>query len=231
MSMPLEFDAVPALQAVEVMGPDIDPERIRELQAVHLTHFPDHPHVADELAVACREGSFDPAVVVHQWLLLVNDEPAGEYIFHVNLRRGIALRHFLAMDQSARRQLPIRWLTAVTDRVQAIGERACRENGTALLAMMSEVSPAHLEGWRRLGYRTLDIGYREPRHGKHWAQFGEPEFFDMTPCLKLTEAGANVPIADVATAAASAFLIDHYRLPADNPTVVGVLARAAALPA
>lgn len=229
MSAPIAIEGVPALSAVDVMGDGATDERIAQITAVHLRHFPDHPHVAEEMERAAREGTFDPEVVVHQWLLISEDQPVGEYIFHVNTRRGIVLRHFLAVDQPVRKGLPIRWIAAITAAVQRQGELDMDPTGRPLLAMMSEVSPHHLEGWRRLGYRTLDIGYREPYHGKHWADFGAPDYFEMSPCVRVTDAGAALPISAVAEAAAQAFLIDHYRLPADDPTVAGILARAQAL--
>jgi hypothetical protein len=225
----LEIDGAGGLRRIDVLGPDVAQSRLAELQAVHLRHFPDHAHVTDEMAAAFESGSFDPEVVVHQWLLLLDDEPVGEYIFHVNTRRGIMLRHFLAVDQPARKRLPLRWLGNITALVQAQGEADASQGRTPLLAMMSEVKPSHLEGWRRLGYRTLEIGYLEPFHGKHWPDFGEPEFFEMTPCVKLTDEGAARPIGEVAAAAVYAFSVDHYRLPEDNATVLAMLERARAL--
>lgn len=229
MVQPFAIDGVPGLQVLELVQHDPDPERIRQLREVHLRHFPDHAHVVDEMELAIRTGTFDSAVVIHQWLLLIDGEPVGEYVFHVNTRRGIMLRHFLAIDQSARKQLPLRWLASLTATIESIGERDAADQGVSLIAMMSEIKPNHLEGWRRLGYRTFDIGYREPFHGKHWADFGEPTFFEMTPCVKLTPAGERLPITEVATAAVLAFLVDHYRLPEGNATVQEILARARAL--
>ena len=225
----LEIDGAGGLHRIDVLGPDVDEIRLAQLQEAHLRHFPEHAHVADEMAAAFAGGSFDPEVVVHQWLLLLDDEPVGEYIFHVNTRRGIMLRHFLAVDQPARKRLPLRWLSNITAQVQAQGEADSSKGRVPMLAMMSEVKPSHLEGWRRLGYRTLEIGYLEPLHGKHWADFGEPEFFEMTPCVKITDAGADRPIGEVAAAGVYAFSVDHYRLPEDNPTVVSMLKRARAL--
>lgn len=222
----VDIPGVEGLQAVDVMGASATDDRIEQLRAIHLSHFPDHPHVADEMEAAARTGSFDPEVAVHQWLLLLDGEPVGEYIFHVNTRRGVMLRHFLAVDQPARKRLPLRWISSITARVQEQGEADMASTGRPLVAMMSEVNPHHLEGWRRLGYRTLDIGYREPYHGKHWADFGQPTYFEMSPCVKLTPAGEALPINEVARAAALAFLIDHYQLPADDETVAGILARA-----
>ena len=229
--MPTGFDitGAPGLRGVDVMGPDADPGLLADLQAVHLRHFPDHPHIADEMADAVANGSFDSEVVVHQWLLTLDGEPVGEYIFHVNTRRGVMLRHFLAVDQPARKRLPLRWLGNITAQVQAQGEADSVGARSPLLLMMSEVKPSHLEGWRRLGYRTLEIGYLEPFHGKHWPDFGPPEFFEMTPCVKLTDEGASRPISEVAQAAVYAFSVDHYRLPADNATVLAMLERARAL--
>ena len=48
----------------------------------------------------------------------------------------------------------------------------------------------------------------------------------MVPNVKLTDAGQQRPLSEVIVAAVSAFLLDHYLLPSDEPTVAGILERA-----
>ena len=60
----LEIDGAGGLHRIDVLGPDVDDIRLAQLQDAHLRHFPEHAHVADEMAAAFAGGSFDPEVVV-----------------------------------------------------------------------------------------------------------------------------------------------------------------------
>ena len=213
----------------DVLHSDVQVEQLAQLQQVHRGHFPDHLHVAEEMALAWEHGSHDPEVVVHAWLITRSGQPVGEYIFHTNLRRGIVLRHFLAIDAAVRADFPRGWLSDLVAWVEAVGAADCAAHGRPFLGMTGEISAQYLPGWFRMGHRTMDVGYLEPYHGKHWAEYGEPVFFEMTPTLKVSDYGLTVPLSCVATAAVSAFLLDHYRLPPEHPVVAGILARAAAL--
>jgi hypothetical protein len=231
--VPLE--GVPALRVLDVVPP-VRVERLRQLQDIHARHFPDYLHVVDELEQDWRDGAADPAVVVHQLLLLHEDEPVGEFIVHTNLRRGIVLRHYLAVDEPARPLLRPGWVTHLVDAVAELGRRDAAAAARPLLAMTSEVQEHHLAGWRRLGHRPLDIGYAEPRWGKHWRDHGPVQMLPITPVVALLPDGrvrpdgSPRPFAEVAHAGVTAFLVDHYRLPPDHPEVAAILARAAALP-
>lgn len=218
------------LTVTEAMSDQAATASLDQLIALHLHHFPDHAHVSDELSLARQSGPPDPDVVIHAWLLGLADEPVGYVIFHTNLRRRVVLQHFVGMDEATREQLPFRWIKYVSDAVVATGEADAEAHGTALLGSMGENPPQHEAAWTRLGYRTIDVDYREPYHGMHWADFGPIAYFPMTAMVRLTDAGTEVPFATVATAAVSAFLLDHYRLPQDDPTVARILERAASLP-
>lgn len=226
---PQPLAGVPGVEVIDV-HPGVDVARLRELQAIHMRYFADHDHVPAEMEQAWAEGGFDPDIVVHQWLLLHEGTPAGEFIFHTNLRRGIVVRHFLAMDAEARAGLADDWARYLIAAAQRQSEADARDRGVDILALMSEIGPDEprlLAHWRDLGHVSApSLDYREPYHGKHWRDFGEPRFFAMVPNLKLTEAGLRHPLGDVMVAAVSAFLLDHYRLPAEDPTVSEILARA-----
>lgn len=221
--------SVPGIAIIDVL-PGADRRRLEQLQEIHREYFTGHEHVIAEMEQAWAEGEFDPDIVVHQWLLLHDGAPAGEFVFHTNLRRGIVARHFLAMDASVRQALPEGWAGGLIDAAQRQSEADASDRGVEILALMSEIDPAEprlLAHWRDLGHVSVpSIDYREPYHGKHWRDFGDPRFFAMIPNVKLTEAGRRRPPGVVMHAAVSAFLLDHYLLPGEDPTVAGILERA-----
>ena len=221
--------SIAGVAVIDVL-PGVDRRRLEQLQAIHTAYFAGHEHVLAEMEQAWAEGGFDPDIVVHQWLLLHDGDPSGEFIFHTNLRRGIVVRHFLAMDASVRKELAKGWAGDLIIAAQRQSERDARDRGVEILALMSEIAPDEprlLAHWRELGHVSVpSIDYREPYHGKDWRDFGEPRFFAMTPNVKLTEAGHRRPLGEVMHAAVSAFLLDHYLLPSDAPTVAGILERA-----
>ena len=218
------------LEVEEVIGVDAPRERLDELHRQFLLYFPDHSHVLDELTQAWEGQWPDAQVIVHAWLLELDGEAVGFAVVHTSLRRQILLQHFIGMDPDAGARLPLRWVGYFMDALRDVAARDCGDAGTVLLGQMGEHHEEHLRAWSRFGYRTLDVDYREPRHGRHWAEHGDPTFFPMTAQLRVTEAGSGLPFAAVATAALEAFLLDHYLLPPDEPTVERTLALAAALP-
>lgn len=222
-----EFQQATGLRVEDVMrAPD---GRLDDLVTELLRHFPEHAHVEEELRHV-RAGLWpDDEVLIHAWLLEVGDTPVGFTIFHTSLRRRVVLQHFVGMDPDAGRELPMRWVKHLADAVFEVGMRDCQQHGTTLLATLGENHPEHARTWERYGYTTLDIDYREPLHGRQWPEYGELRFFPMTPQIRVTDAGRGQTFADVVTAGITAFLLDHYGLPADEPTVVHTLALCAAL--
>jgi hypothetical protein len=223
---------VPGIDVVDVL-PGTDHTRLTQLQGIHALTFADHSHVLVEMEQAWSEGSFDPGIIVHQWLLLHEGEPVGEFVFHTNLRRAITVRHFLAMDKDVRAALPLGWAAQLVDAAQRQSEEDAQSRGIEIMALMSEIDPDQprlLAHWRRLGHVSVpSIDYREPYHGKHWRDAGPLAFFPMVPNIKITDAGLRRPLGDVVSAAVSAFLLDHYLLPADEPMVAGIIDRAHAV--
>lgn len=219
------------LEVEEVIAVGVPEDRLGFLIRELLRFFPEHAHVAGELAEAWEGDWPDDEVIIHAWLLEVAGEPVGFTIFHTSLRRQVILQHFVGIEPEARPHLPMRWIKDLADAVLAVGMRDCEERGTTLLATIGENQPEHTRAWERFGYVTLDIDYHEPVHGRHWREHGDLRFFEMTPQIRLTDAGRQQPFPAVVDQAVCAFLVDHYLLPEDEPTVVRTRARIAGLPA
>lgn len=222
----------PHLEVIDILSlPDRDLRlaALQDLAPIHIKDFPDHAHVIGELEELVDAPY--PGVIVHAWLLQDRGRPVGEVIFHVCLRRRVVLWHFLSMDPQAHADLPRDWLAQMTDYLQEVAQADAAAHGVELYGITAEVYRTATDYWRwsRKGFLVLAVDYREPHHGMHWAKFGEPEFFDMTLILRLLDAGQQADPGDVLESVLSAFLIDHYRLPRDNPTVKQVFDEAAEL--
>jgi hypothetical protein len=228
----VELEGVPGLRMIDLVHDPLDDEerslRLRQLADIHLRYFAGHEHVIGEIAEAFTRWP-DDEVVVHPWLLLVDDVPVGEYICHANLRRGIVLMHFLAMDHDARRTLPDDWRPRATEAARAVATRDAAARGRELVGMMAEIPPEQYWLWEPMGFHAADIGYLEPRHGRHWPEYDDGIFMPMQAIVRRIDAGEALPLSAVATAGLEAFLIDHYRLPRDHPVVATVMSRAALL--
>lgn len=219
-----------ALTAIDVNDSQMgDQERERLLGAligVHARHFPDYPYVTDRLVAQAEPQD----TVAHAWLLCVNGRPAGEFLFHTCLRRGIAQLHYVALDPAGSAQLPLGWLADVTDTALATSVTEAAAQGVELLGMAGEMfsTPRDYRRWRRKGFLILAMDYREPVAGRDW-RFRPNDFRGLTIGLRLTEAGKTADPELVLDAVLSAFLLDYYGLPADHPEVVRMFAEAARL--
>lgn len=219
-----------ALTAIDVndseMG-DLDRERLLgALIAVHSRHFPAYPYVTDRLVSQAEV----PDTIRHAWLLSVDGRPAGEFLFHTCLRRGIAQLHYVAMDPAEAAQLPLGWLGDVTDAALATSVAEAAAHGVELLGMAGEMfqTSRDFRRWRRKGFLILAIDYREPVAGTDW-RIRPDDFNSLTIGLRLTPAGRATEPRRVLDAVLSSFLLDYYGLPADHPEVVRMFAEAARL--
>lgn len=226
-----DISGVKGLSFIDVLPGASEQER-DALIAIHLENFAEtYPHAALDIEKTWSEGSTQDDIIQHQWLLTLLGNPVGEFVFQTNMRRRIVARQFLSVNRSFRIDLPTGWLPAL---LEAVAEYANRDiecsvkegnqlEGSRLIAMMSEVRPNHVAGWRRLGHISPNIDYREPIHGNHWAEFGEPIFIPMSPNILRLPGGNDVSLSEIATEGVSAFLLDYYRLPATNEVVLEIL--------
>ena len=229
-----ELPGVPELEVLDVTSAAMPEKQRAELFDVfaqlHAEYFPQHLYVIDDMRAALNGDWPDPMVVVHLWIFRHRGRIHGYNITHTNLRRAVGMVHFVAFDEAYRYSLPRGWLVDLHHAWQHTGQIDCAEAGVDLLGLMGEVSDRQVRTWLPSGYRPIGVDYLEPKHGRHWAEYGPPEYFPMNPILALTELGRRVNYAAVADAALRAFLLDAYQLPEDDPAVVITLTQAAQLP-
>lgn len=225
----VEFEELTGLKIEQVINGE---ERSPSLQALtdqFLAFFPEQPHVVGELESTWHESWPDDQVIVHAWLLRVGGKPAGLTVFHTNLRRQVITQHYLGLEPEAGKLLPLRWVLHLVNAIRDVGARDCEAAGTILLGQIGENQVAHARAWERFGYLTLDVDYLEPDHGRSWPENGGPNYHPMTLQLRLTDAGRDLPLGEVVQRGLRAYLLDHYCVPENEPTVQNSLNKAAAL--
>lgn len=222
---------VPEFGIVDLFDPTLDAlereGRFREYSAIHADYFPSYSHVLDDISAQLATEVLPDGEIVHAWLLSRDGRPVGIWNFNVNVRTGVVLMLFGAIHRHARVDLPREYLPRLIDHLLGVCETEAHRLGFALHAAILESDDHHLRRWESCGFTVVDSEYREPVHGAHWPLFGELSFFeDYSACVLPIDAGHGKSIADLAEMSLSALLIDHYRLPANHPTVEASLGRA-----
>lgn len=224
-----ELPGVPLLTIVDAARPGLGAaERaglVADFRALHRSHFPDFGHVVGEVDAFLAGEWDDPQVVPHLWLLREGEVSIGYVLPYTNTRRGVVLVHFVAVAAQYRAGLPHGWLQHLADAWEAMGSVDCAQAGTALIGLAGEVPKAAVGMWRPCGFEPVPVAYWEVRHGSHWRDHGEPEFFPMTLVVRVAAGGVPLSRAQVEDAAVRAFSVDHYLLPAEHPVVAGMLRR------
>jgi hypothetical protein len=204
-----------------------DPTLVASMIAMHHDAFPDHGFVADEIRADAIVSPRRDGLVVHQWLVRRDGVPAAYVVWDANVVRRVALVHFIAVDRSGRAvrvagQRLSGWLcrlalTSLTD------ELAASRPGVAPLGLVGEAPERKVRLWTSVGLRPFDFPYAEPEAGRHWRTGGVA----MRPLVLLWLPPPSVDVEALTPAAgaagAAAFLLDHYGLPSDHPTVVGAV--------
>lgn len=221
---------VEGLAYVDVL-PGTPPAALAELCEIHLLHFREaYGESTQDFQRTWNGGPPPDGIVEHQWLLLLDDEPCGELVFAINLRRRTVNRHFTSVRKEYRSRMPSLWIPTATSALVELCLEEGREYGVELLGMMSEILPKHVAGWRRLGLYQPDIDYQEPLHGNYWRDFGDLSFVPMVANILPFPAGREAGLGAIAEAGVRAFLIDYYGVPESNPTFQAIIDRCRHLP-
>lgn len=201
-------------------------ESLRLLQEIHLENFGGSYAEATGDFTRTWNGEDTPAgLIEHQWLLVLEGKPVGQFVFEVNLNRKMVNRHFLSVRGGDRTLMPSHWMTSVMETASNVCKADAASHGIELLGMMSEIKPRHERGWRKLGHFAPNIGYQEPLHGNYWAEFGPLEFIPMVANILPYDAGRNIGLGQIAEAGVRAFLQDYYHVPEDDPILLEIVDR------
>lgn len=223
VAWPTDVDGV-YVEVTDVVGGDAGEATVDELASLHAAAFPDYPFLAAEIRADADADPRRERLVVHQWLVHCAGAPVALMLFDSNLARRVAPVHFLAVTRSGRAvRVGGHRLSAWLCR-QALAtltaELAAHSPGATPLGVVGESAGRAIRLWHGVGFRPVDVPYAEPAAGRHWRAAGDATMRPLT-LLWLPPAGADATIAAVAgPAGAAAFLIDHYALPPDHPTVV-----------
>jgi GNAT superfamily N-acetyltransferase len=218
----------------ELLGSGDQP-RLESMLEMYARLFPQYAHYVPRMRRRAAFGAeHRPGHIVHYWLAEVDGRPAGLRTFRYVRYREAGLAHALAVDPSYRdvqaggRRLSMFLVHACLEQVT---EDARRTGEGPPRGMVNEVdSPRLMQHYKRNGLQELPVKYVEPIFPAGQAAPGtdrELELIRFAPMilgfLPNPAAKTNGLNADAVADFASAFLIDHYGLPADHPQVRAVL--------
>jgi hypothetical protein len=205
-------------------------DEVAAVQTVFSRYFPDYPHTLDDIAADASLPSRRDGVVVHQWLIIVDDTPSGIILFESNLVRQCGPVLYFAVDEYCRTlMLDGNQLSKMSTWLSV--PQMLEDGGPDMLGGCAERHPTYPARLVR-----LDVDYAEPVGGRRWRTNGtvdtvgadgsnqdiefNPMSLHWTPSPELL-AVANSPGLrhDVSCKIAAAFLVDHYQLPHDHPHV------------
>ena len=191
---------------------------VAPLRRMHDAAFPDHGFAGAQIEHDALAPARRPGLVVHQWLLCVDGEPAGYSLTDSNLVRSTAPIHFLAVDAEMR-HLTVEGTRLGTwflhDALRQLDQDAGPEN----LGALAETPDYKLKPFLTTGWQALPVDYAEPVHGWHWPTEGL-EMRDLV-MLWLPPRNRRRPLdpVEVVSPAVATFAIDMYGLPMDHPLV------------
>lgn len=192
-------------------------ECIPAMQIVHEEAFPEHPFARDAMLDDAVAPSHREGIVLHQWYLTVDDEPAGIVMFDSNLVRRVAPLHFIAVRPHLR-DVRLDGTRMGTWVMSVMLDAAVRDG--ADLGCVAETPRITLKIFLRADWTEIGEGYLEPVHGWDWPDKGLETrplalAWMMPPLLD-----PQVGITEISHRAAAAYLLDTYRLPIDLDWVV-----------
>jgi hypothetical protein len=222
---------VPEFGVVDLFNSQLsDTEREEVFDAVvevHSEYFPSYAHVLADFRTQVETNTSPPGERVHEWLVMRDGKPAGVWTMNVNPSEGIVMMLFGAIHRDARIDLPREYLPRLVNFLLGLCIEEAHELGFELIAAILESDAERLPRWESCGFFVADPDYREPKHGIHWAEFGDPEFYsDYSACVMAIDAGIGLPAKEIASIAIRTLLVDHYHLPSDHEAVISSLQRA-----
>ena len=222
------FIEATGLDIVDIISPESTSQHLLQLRDVHDIFFDSYTNVLSEIEQFRKEAT-KGSLTRHAWLILSNEDEVGEIIFHTSHTHKIGVMHFVAMKEEARQKLRLGWFNTLIESVALSAQFDLHKDNKELSALIAEIPYEDLPRWERVGFQFLDVGYVEPFHGRSWKQYGEPQFFPMTPVVKVVPGAAQQSLKQIAISALSAFLVEHYDLEPQHPEIARILSAATLL--
>ena len=193
---------------------------VETLVGMHRAAFPEHDFVSALILDRASTNPTDPTrIVPHQWVVQVDGDTVGYFLFDSNVARGVALSHYVHLSVTAgaltfgrTRLLP--WV------FRRIIEQLSRDCGDRqVLGLVGEAPEYRVPIFRWIGLHDFGIEYYEPIHGPTWK--GPHSELRRIHLLWMPPDGADdAALREKAQeAGAAAFLLDFYRFEASEPWV------------
>jgi hypothetical protein len=196
-------------------------DEVAAMQSVFSRHFPNYSQTIDDIALDASLPSRREGVVVHQWLIRVEDVPSGLVLFESNLVRRCGPVVYFAVDEEFRSLiLDGNQLSKMSTWLSV--PQMLADGGPDMLGGCAERHPTYPARLVR-----LDVDYAEPIGGRRWRTKGGIDDIALRPMsLHWTPRPDLRPVVevpgighDVTCRIAAAYLIDHYQLPRHHPHV------------
>ncbi|CAB4856764.1 unannotated protein [freshwater metagenome] len=218
------------------------------MQALHAEHFPTYVTETAGIAIDASRPSARYGLMVHQWLVTIDGQPAALQIMDSNLVRGIGVARFTAIGGSHRRtriggHRLSAWLTTLASDtlVSDVGS-----NALGLVGEVEEFDEGAITFWLSLGHRLLPIPHAERgersqpearaqdhAQGTTWDDLvlqteqlieGDPRL-RPSALMWVPAAGVDADALQqhVCEAGSAAWLLDEYALDAFHPLVVATV--------
>jgi hypothetical protein len=192
------------------------PELVEPLLAMHLRGFENYDYVRKGIRRDAVESSVRDGIVVHQFVLCVDDNVCGFSLVDTNLVRNVAPNHFLYVDAD-QRSVTINGKRLGTWFLHHTNEQVIIDGAVDSWGAVCEADSPRAKIFLPHGWVVLEDAYDEPNFGWAWPTNDISSF--RHNLLWLPRPGANVDELKpkVRDAAAAAFLLDMYQLRTDEP--------------
>lgn len=212
-----------------------DGQRVDDMMGLYQRLFPQYRHYIPRMKRRAQFGNeHREGHKVHYWLIEVDGKPAGLRTFRYVRHRRCGLAHALAVDPEFReeeaggKRLS---MFVVYECLAQIIRDAGEYGDSPALGVVNEVEPSRLmEHYQRNGLIQLPVRYMEPIFPPEVPGRTRAEELSLVRFSPMHLGFLKNPASQVEEYSrgtledfVSAFLVDHYGLPADHPTVVDIL--------
>lgn len=198
---------------------------LADLRSVFSSCFPEYEFFLNDINENFHEPERRGNLIIHQVVAYADSVPAGVLVLHTNIARRVTLIHFLGVVPRLRGPIPGEPSLArrlVAEAARLLEADALTHGLEIKHGLIADAIPIALESWIRLGFTPVCIDFAEPEHGREWKKFGEPHLHQLT-LVSLLSTAPNASPDEIMRTGAEAYLLDHHRLPRDNPKVVELL--------